>query len=105
GYMQYPDNEIEGLEYGCKLLKDLVPKSPKVRESAQWQANYKKIRSDFISSAVNNHGYDESFAEHLFEQIEKFVGYAFNKSHSISYALVAAKMAWYLTYYPGAYFT
>lgn len=105
GHMQYPNNETEGLEYGCKLLKDLVPKSPKVRESAQWQANYKKIRSEFIQSAIDNHGYDEEFVTHLFDQIEKFIGYAFNKSHSISYALIAAQMSWYLTYYPGAYFT
>lgn len=104
GHMLAFENESEGLEYGCKILKELVPKSPKVREQKWWQDNYKKIRSDFINGGIENHGYDPEVVEKIFLQVEKFVGYAFNKSHSISYALLSAKMAWFMTNHPSAYY-
>jgi DNA polymerase-3 subunit alpha len=45
-------------------------------------------RQNFINGAISE-GYSESEAESIFDLIEPFAGYAFNKSHSVSYALIA----------------
>jgi len=37
---------------------------------------------------------DESIATYVFDLMEKFAGYGFNKSHSAAYALVAYQTAW-----------
>ena len=42
-------------------------------------------------------------AEKIFDLIEKFAGYGFNKSHSAAYALISYQTAYLKTYYP-AYF-
>ncbi|MDI9347207.1 MAG: DNA polymerase III subunit alpha [Methylacidiphilales bacterium] len=39
-------------------------------------------------------------AERIYQDIDKFTGYSFNKSHSTAYALVAYQGAWLKTYYP-----
>ena len=45
-------------------------------------------RDLFITGAISQ-GFDGSLAEELFQLIEPFAGYAFNKAHSVSYALIA----------------
>lgn len=52
-----------------------------------------KQRETFTAGAVRN-GIDESIATHIFDLMEKFAGYGFNKSHSAAYALVAYQTAW-----------
>ena len=42
-------------------------------------------------------------ANHIFDLMEKFAGYGFNKSHSASYALIAYQTAWLKTHYPAAF--
>lgn len=42
-------------------------------------------------------------ATHIFDLMEKFAGYGFNKSHSASYALIAYQTAWLKAHYPAAY--
>ncbi len=39
-------------------------------------------------------------AERIFDLIEKFAGYGFNKSHSAAYALISYQTAYLKTYYP-----
>jgi DNA polymerase-3 subunit alpha len=53
----------------------------------------------FIQGAVAN-GIEERKARELFEVIEKFAGYGFNKSHSAAYAMVAYQTAYLKTYFP-----
>ena len=48
---------------------------------------------------------DEEKAAELFEKIEKFAGYGFNKSHATAYAFVAYQTAWLKTHYPAEFFT
>jgi DNA polymerase-3 subunit alpha len=48
-------------------------------------------------------GVDTDVAESIFDLMEKFAGYGFNKSHSAAYALVSYQTAWLKTHYP-AYF-
>ncbi|HEX5421343.1 MAG TPA: DNA polymerase III subunit alpha, partial [Gammaproteobacteria bacterium] len=46
-----------------------------------------KQRSIFVSGALER-GVDEAVATHIFDLMEKFAGYGFNKSHAAAYALV-----------------
>ena len=58
-----------------------------------------KLSEDFIKSAVSVSKMKESDAKHLWEQIEKFAGYAFNKSHSAAYAVISYQTAYLRTHF------
>ena len=55
-------------------------------------------KEKFISRAKGN-GYDEKLATKLYEYMLPFANYGFNKSHSVSYALIGYQMAYLKTYY------
>ena len=59
-------------------------------------------RQKFVDGAVGR-GVDKKKAEDLWEYIEPFAGYGFNKSHSVAYALLAYKTAYLKTHYPVAF--
>lgn len=59
-------------------------------------------RSLFSKGAVER-GVDLETATHIFDIMEKFAGYGFNKSHSASYALIAYQTAWLKAHYPATY--
>ncbi|HEX7080884.1 MAG TPA: DNA polymerase III subunit alpha [Gammaproteobacteria bacterium] len=61
-----------------------------------------KQRQVFVAGAVER-GVDEALATHIFDLMEKFAGYGFNKSHSAAYALVAYQTAWLKAHYPAAF--
>ncbi len=61
-----------------------------------------KQRSVFVSGATDK-GYDAQRASEIFDLIEKFAGYGFNKSHSAAYALIAYRTAWLKAHYPEAF--
>ena len=56
------------------------------------------FRNDFIKGAVQN-DMKESAAREIFELLEKFAQYGFNKSHSTAYAIIAYQTAWLKTFY------
>ena len=58
-----------------------------------------KHREKFVSGAVKN-GVDKVVATELFDLIEKFGGYGFNKSHSAAYALIAYQTAYLKAHFP-----
>jgi DNA polymerase-3 subunit alpha len=58
-----------------------------------------KQRDRFLSG-VAALGHPKSTAGEIFDQMEKFSGYGFNKSHSAAYALVAYQTAYLKTHYP-----
>jgi len=58
-----------------------------------------KFREEFIEGAQAQ-GLDKKKAVELFEMIEKFAGYGFNKSHSTAYALIAYMTAYLKAHYP-----
>ena len=62
-----------------------------------------KQKDIFIKGAVENN-VKESTAKRIFDLIEKFAGYGFNKSHSVSYALIAYQTAWLKTHYRTEFF-
>jgi DNA polymerase-3 subunit alpha len=49
-------------------------------------------------------GFDEKKAAELFDLMEKFASYGFNKSHAAAYCVVAAQTAWLKKYYPVEFF-
>ena len=53
-----------------------------------------------FSEGAQKQGLDYKTASELFDLIEKFAGYGFNKSHSAAYAMVTFQTAWLKSYYP-----
>ncbi len=56
-----------------------------------------------FSEGAQKLGLDYKLASALFDLIEKFAGYGFNKSHSAAYAMVTFQTAWLKTYYPNEF--
>lgn len=61
-----------------------------------------KQRKTFMDGAVSR-GIGRRIAGNIFELMDKFAGYGFNKSHSAAYAVVSYHTAWLKTHYPAAY--
>lgn len=56
-------------------------------------------REDFIKRSIDN-GYSKETSEKVYDLILKFASYGFNKAHSVSYAMLAYKMAYLKAHYP-----
>jgi len=74
---------------------DLLRKAMGKKDAAMMAAE----RDKFVSGAIRN-GYEKKKANEVFDYIEPFARYGFNKSHSVAYALVAYQTAWLKVYYP-----
>ncbi|MER2495199.1 DNA polymerase III subunit alpha [Vibrio neptunius] len=61
-----------------------------------------KQRATFEDGAVKN-GVDGELAMKIFDLVEKFAGYGFNKSHSAAYALVSYQTLWLKMHYPAEF--
>ncbi|MBN8481877.1 MAG: DNA polymerase III subunit alpha [Xanthomonadales bacterium] len=61
-----------------------------------------KHRAIFREGAARN-GVVEAKADAVFDTMEKFAGYGFNKSHAAAYALVSYQTAWLKTHYPAEF--
>ena len=59
-------------------------------------------RDNFVAGATGN-GFDEALAVEIFNLIEPFAGYAFNKAHSVSYALISYWTGYFKAHYPVEY--
>jgi len=68
----------------------------KIRELIQQE------RSKFVAGCVAN-GHDEKFAERMFDFIEPFADYSFNKSHAFGYGFVAYQTAYLKAHHPVEY--
>jgi DNA polymerase III subunit alpha len=79
---------------GADLLRRAMGKK-KAEEMA-------KQRSVFVLGAVAR-GVPEVLATRIFDLMEKFAGYGFNKSHSAAYALLSYQTAWLKAHYPAAF--
>ncbi|MCP5214231.1 MAG: DNA polymerase III subunit alpha [Pseudomonadales bacterium] len=79
---------------GADLLRRAMGKK-KAEEMA-------KQRQIFMEGA-GKQGFGEELARNIFDLMEKFAGYGFNKSHSAAYALLSYQTAWLKTYYPAPF--
>jgi DNA polymerase-3 subunit alpha len=84
--------ELSGFTMGGadKLRKAMGKKKADVMEM---------LGKQFIDGAFDKNGMDKQKAHDLFENIKKFAGYAFNKSHSAAYALISYQTAFLKKYY------
>ncbi len=117
--VEYPHPKLEPIlkaTYGVILYQE------QVMQIAQVLANYTLGGADLLRRAMGKkkpqemakqreiftagatkQGVDESIATHIFDLMEKFAGYGFNKSHSVAYALLSYQTAWLKAHYPAAF--
>lgn len=79
---------------GADLLRRAMGKK-KPEEMAKQRAVFQK--------GAEAKGIDGELAMKIFDQVEKFAGYGFNKSHSAAYALVSFQTLWLKTHYPAEF--
>ncbi|MEE2662450.1 MAG: DNA polymerase III subunit alpha [Pseudomonadota bacterium] len=83
---------LSGFSLGkADLLRRAMGKKIKSEMAAQREA--------FVNGAVDR-DVERATAVRIFEQVDKFAGYGFNKSHAAAYALVAYQTAWLKANYP-----
>ena len=115
----YPHPELESIlasTYGVILYQE------QVMQIAQVLAGYTLGGADLLRRAMGKkkpeemakqgeifrkgavaRGVDEDAATYIFDLMEKFAGYGFNKSHSAAYALVSYQTLWLKAHYPAAF--
>ena len=87
--------QMADFSYGqADLLRRAISKKDQVAMT--------ELKEKFIQGCMNN-GYEEKLAEEIFNWIEKFANYGFNKSHAVSYSLISYQTAYFKANYP-AYF-
>jgi len=103
GIMIYQEQVMQSAQFlagyslgGADLLRRAMGKKKPEEMAAQ--------RANFIAGAVKN-AVDENQAGLIFDQIDKFAGYGFNKSHAAAYALIAYQTAWLKANYPVEFFS
>lgn len=81
---------------GADLLRRAMGKKIKAEMDAQ--------RATFVEGCAKHNGIKPTKANELFDLIDKFAGYGFNKSHAAAYALLAYQTAWLKAHHPHAFF-
>ncbi len=59
----------------------------------------RQMKEAFVRGGLSN-GYEPDLVNHLWESIEAFGSYGFNKSHSVAYSMLTCQMAWLKGNYP-----
>lgn len=120
----------EKIEYAHTLLKDILKNTygimvyqEQIIQTAQLMAGYTlgaadllrramgkkrademaKQREVFVKGAQERHGIARGKALEVFEVMEKFAQYGFNRSHSAAYSVLAYQTAYLKAHYPAAY--
>lgn len=70
------------------------------KKKADEMAHHRQI---FMKGAEER-GYDLKVASDLFDKMEKFAEYGFNKSHAVAYSVISYQTAWLKYYYPAQFF-
>jgi len=119
--IEYPHPKLEGIlseTYGIFVYQE------QVMQAAQILAGYSLGDADLLRRAMGKKdqaemdaqrarfgagckevsGIDAVKANELFDLIDKFAGYGFNKSHAAAYALLAYQTAWLKTHYPHEFY-
>src|SRR5690606_12775041 len=117
--IEYPDPRVEPVlkeTYGIMVYQEQVMQMAQIvggyslggadllrrAMGKKVPAEMAKHRAIFREGAARN-GVDEAKADEIFDLMEKFAGYGFNKSHAAAYALIAYQTAWLKTYYPAEF--
>ena len=81
---------------GADLLRRAMGKKIKAEMDAQ--------RATFVEGCATHNAIPAAYANQLFDLIDKFAGYGFNKSHAAAYALLAYQTAWLKAHHPAEFF-
>ncbi|WP_404338715.1 DNA polymerase III subunit alpha [Sphingomonas sp. MMS12-HWE2-04] len=81
---------------GADMLRRAMGKKIKAEMDQQ--------RAIFVEGCAKVHGIKAGKANELFDLIDKFAGYGFNKSHAAAYALLAYQTAWLKAHHPHEFF-
>jgi DNA polymerase-3 subunit alpha len=81
---------------GADMLRRAMGKKIKAEMDAQ--------RETFVKGCAEHNDIKPAKANELFDLIDKFAGYGFNKSHAAAYALLAYQTAWLKAHYPHEFF-
>ncbi|TIH09370.1 DNA polymerase III subunit alpha [Pseudomonas leptonychotis] len=122
--ISYPhqDYQYAGLEPVLKPTYGIILYQEQVMQIAQVMAGYTlggadmlrramgkkkpeemaKQRGGFIEGCTNN-GIDANLSGNIFDLVEKFAGYGFNKSHSAAYGLLSYQTAWLKAHHSAAF--
>ncbi|WP_368564539.1 DNA polymerase III subunit alpha [Pseudoxanthomonas sp. UTMC 1351] len=117
--VQYPDPRVEPIlrdTYGIMVYQE------QVMQMAQIVGGYSLGGADLLRRAMGKKvpaemakhreifregagkgGVEERKADEIFDLMEKFAGYGFNKSHAAAYALVSYQTAWLKCHYPAEF--
>jgi DNA polymerase-3 subunit alpha len=117
--VEFPHPDLEAIlkpTYGIILYQE------QVMQIAQILANYTLGGADLLRRAMGKkkaeemakqremftdgakaRGVDIKVASYIFDLMEKFAGYGFNKSHSVAYALLTYQTAWLKAHYPAEF--
>lgn len=115
----YPHPELEGVlddTYGLPIYQEQImqmaqelagfslPEADTLRVAMGKKKKkvMNQLKEKFVNGCVDN-GIEESKAEDLFADIDKFSRYGFNKSHSTAYARISYWTAWLKANYPASY--
>ncbi|KIH85001.1 DNA polymerase III subunit alpha [Pseudomonas batumici] len=118
----HPDYQYDGLQPVLAPTYGIILYQEQVMQIAQVMAGYTlggadmlrramgkkkpeemaKQRGGFIEGCANNN-IDADLAGNIFDLVEKFAGYGFNKSHSAAYGLVSYQTAWLKAHYPAPF--
>ena len=116
---EYPHPDIVAIlepTYGVILYQEQVMKIPQIlagytlggadmlrRAMGKKKPEEMAKQREIFTRGALEHGVEERTATYIFDLMEKFAGYGFNKSHSAAYALVSYQTAWLKTHYPSAF--
>ncbi|MFN7065590.1 MAG: DNA polymerase III subunit alpha [Aquificaceae bacterium] len=120
GRVEYPFPELEPIlreTYGVWVYQEQIMKASQIlagftpgeADTLRKAIGKKKadlmaqMRERFIKTAVEG-GYDKRKISELWEDIEKFASYSFNKSHSVAYGYLSYWTAYLRAYYPEEFF-
>ncbi|MDC0663885.1 DNA polymerase III subunit alpha [Marinobacter sp. SS21] len=114
----HPDYQYQGLQPVLEPTYGVILYQEQVMQIAQVMAGYTLGGADMLRRAMGkkkpeemakqkaiflegceNNGIDKTLAENIFDLVEKFAGYGFNKSHSAAYALVSYQTLWLKAHY------
>jgi DNA polymerase III subunit alpha len=117
--VKYPHPELEDIlkpTYGVILYQEQVMQIAQVlsgytlgsadllrRAMGKKKAEEMAMQRQAFTDGATARGIDGDVAAQIFDLMEKFAGYGFNKSHSAAYALVAYQTAWLKAHYTAAF--
>ncbi|RMD69653.1 MAG: DNA polymerase III subunit alpha, partial [Gammaproteobacteria bacterium] len=94
-----PVYDLEVPPFANFVAQDIVVHNSMGKKKPEEMA---KQRAVFVQGAVER-GVDKDKAEYIFDLMEKFAGYGFNRSHSAAYALLSYQTAWLKAHYPAEF--